>query len=160
MSSRFEPRPIQRPQRGFSLIEVLIALAIMGIVALGIVGAFSRSMVLNASASDYAGISAVARRQLELLRAQPLGSADLTGGAHTAQTIDDAAGEPLYEMEYTVLNYTVVNWGQIQGTATWTVATSEANTDVKKITLTIRSLKEGLTGRREVTVTALAVGGG
>jgi prepilin-type N-terminal cleavage/methylation domain-containing protein len=151
-----------RSQRagGFSLIEVLIALAIMGIIALGIVGVFSRSMILNASAFDYAGISAVARRQLEQLRAQPLGSANLAGGSYGPEVIADAQGEPAYEMEYTVENYYVTNWAGVQGTSTWNAAPDEADTNVKKITLTLRSLKEGLTGRREVTVTALAVGGG
>ena len=145
---------------GFSLIEVLVALAILGIIALGIVGVFSRSMIINASASDYAGISAVARRQLEQLRAQPMAGADLTGGSHGPETIEDAEGNPLYELEYTVDNYRVTNWSEVQGTSAWTAATDEASTDVKKITMTIRSLKEGLVGRREVTVTALATGGG
>lgn len=54
-----------RRQRGMSLIEVLVAVLIMTVVALGIIPLFTRSMRQNREGSNYTNLTNVARGALE-----------------------------------------------------------------------------------------------
>ena len=147
-------------ERGLSLIEVLIALAILAIVALGIVGLFTRSIATNAAGQDMATVAAVTRQAVEAIQAQDFTAVPSNGGA--VQTLTDPTGTGAYEVRYTVVDYHVQNWPQIEGTATppvWPVPTGVQIANLKKVTLNVRSTRP-LEGRRELTVTFLKVPSG
>jgi prepilin-type N-terminal cleavage/methylation domain-containing protein len=148
-------------RRGFSLIEVLIALAILGLVILGVVGLFSRSIGVNASGFEYATLSAVARQSVEVLQGQPFAAVADTGGAPV--TLPDPTGTNNYTVRYTCIDYFVTTWADVQGTGSpapaWPTPTAGQAANLKKITLTVESQRE-LEGRRALTVTMLKVPSG
>ncbi len=149
--------------RGFSLLEVLIALAILGLVVLGVVGLFSRSIVVNASSFDYATLSSVARQSVEVIQGQPFGAVADTGGA--TATLPDPTGTGEYTITYTCIDYFITSWNNIQGTGTpppaWPTPGPGQAANLKKITLTVQSNpNRPIQGRRELTVTMLKVPSG
>jgi len=167
---RIGPKP--QPQQGFSLVEVLVALAILGFVVLGIVGLFSRAVIENASGYDYARLSAVARQVLEDIQGRPFTDAALAPGSGqwTAGVPDG------FQVDYIINDYRVADWNSVLGTASWPtpaatgtpVPTGTPNptpgpstiANVKKITLHVRSTNATLLGRRDFTVTAVKVPSG
>ncbi len=140
---------------GFSFVEILIAVAILSFVALGIAGLFSHSMVVNATAHDYAVLSAEARWAMEALQARTFADA----------TLDDTAGTPatwatqnsFITIEYTVDDYHVENWTEAVGV--WPLPSAQNPTNLKRITMTVASTKNTLLGRRVLTVSALKIPG-
>jgi len=147
-------------ERGLSMIEVLIALAILAVVALGIVGLFTQSIATNAAGQDMATVSAVTRQAVEVLQAQDFTAVPSNAGA--VQTLTDPTGSGAYQIRYTVIDYHVQNWPQIEGTGappTWPLPTGGQVANLKKVTLNVRSTKP-FEGRRELTVTFLKVPSG
>ena len=75
--------------RGFSLLEAVIAMLLMTVIALGSASLFSYSIYNNSGASDRATSIAIAQEALELLRSAQFNStttdATLAGGT-TSQT--------------------------------------------------------------------------
>jgi len=80
-ASRLEARgPVAaraRGEKGFSLIEVLIAAGIFLIVALGIVPFFTQAIVNNRAGADYTQSTNFAKSELERLFSLPMSSPDL-----------------------------------------------------------------------------------
>lgn len=148
---------------GFSLVEVLIAVAILGIVALGIVGLFSHSIVVNASGYDYAVLSGVARQALEQLQALPFDDPALDPSlSPNPKSWPDPTATGRYTITYTVTDYAVGAWSDVGapvGTpppepAAWpTPGLEPAN--LKRITLGVASESQSLFGNRQFVVTAL-----
>jgi prepilin-type N-terminal cleavage/methylation domain-containing protein len=66
-----------RGEKGFSLIEVLIAAGIFLIVALGIVPFFTQAIVNNRAGADFTQSTNYAKSELERLYALPFSSPDL-----------------------------------------------------------------------------------
>jgi prepilin-type N-terminal cleavage/methylation domain-containing protein len=66
-----------RGEKGFSLIEVLIAAGIFLIVALGIVPFFTQAIVNNRAGADYTQSTNYAKSELERLFSLPMSSPDL-----------------------------------------------------------------------------------
>jgi prepilin-type N-terminal cleavage/methylation domain-containing protein len=64
MKTRRTP-PARRRHRGFSMIETLIAAALIGVVAIGIIPLFTRSMVDNMAGSDYTRVTNYAKSKEE-----------------------------------------------------------------------------------------------
>ncbi len=107
-----DTRSAGRPT-GFSFVEILIAIAILSFVALGIAGLFSHSMVVNASAHDYALLSSQARWAMEALQARTFADAVLVDTAGTPRTW--VTQTPTITIEYTVDDYHVENWAEAAG---------------------------------------------
>jgi len=55
----------RRRQRGFSMIETLIAAALIGVIAIGIIPMFTRSMIDNMAGSDYTRVTNYAKSKEE-----------------------------------------------------------------------------------------------
>ena len=77
----------RRKERGFSLIEVLIASVIMLIIALGVISLFTMAMSSNLQGGDNTKAANFAREKLELLWQIPFNDPQLTiaGAATTHQ---------------------------------------------------------------------------
>jgi prepilin-type N-terminal cleavage/methylation domain-containing protein len=73
-----------RGEKGFSLIEVLIAAGIFLIVALGIVPFFTQAIVNNRAGADYTQSTNYAKSELERLFSLPMSSPDLQVTAGTS----------------------------------------------------------------------------
>ena len=73
------PRAAAR-ESGLTLVELLIALALLGFVLLGIAPLFIASMKSNYSANEYTSINILARDRLEQLMNLPFNDAQLTPG--------------------------------------------------------------------------------
>ncbi len=62
---------------GFSLIEVMIAAAILLVVALGVLPIFSQAIVNNRAGADYTQVTNIAKSELERLYSLPFWSPEL-----------------------------------------------------------------------------------
>src|SRR2546430_15287112 len=71
-----------RGQRGLTLVELLIAVALLGFVLLGIAPLFIASMRSNYSANEYTSIHILARDRLEQLMNLTFDDTQLTVGFH------------------------------------------------------------------------------
>lgn len=146
--------PENRSSAGFTLIEILIAIVILGFVALSIAGLFSHSMVVNASGHDYAMLSTEARFALESLLALPFGHAALEA---TSTPRSWTPADPGFTIVYTVDDFVISNWTTL-GAGTWQPAVgSEGN--LKRITMTVASTNQILEGNRILTVSSLKIPG-
>jgi prepilin-type N-terminal cleavage/methylation domain-containing protein len=67
----------RRLERGFSLIEVLVAAALLLVVALGVLPLFTRSMSNNLAGNDYMQATNIAKSEVERLYELPFNSPDL-----------------------------------------------------------------------------------
>jgi prepilin-type N-terminal cleavage/methylation domain-containing protein len=77
-ASRLDGRSVPaRGEKGFSLIEVLIAAGIFLIVALGIVPFFTQAIVNNRAGADFTQSTNYAKSELERLYSLPFNSPDL-----------------------------------------------------------------------------------
>ena len=92
-------------ESGFSLIEVIIALAILLVAVLGIFAAFTYSTIYNGGNSRRSQALSVFQQEIELLRSAKftptIMDSSLTGGVKTARTVTAADGFT-YRVETTV----------------------------------------------------------
>ncbi len=72
----------RRSQSGLTLIEMLLALALLGFILLGILPLFIGSVKSNFSANEYTSIHNLSRDRLEQLMNLPFGDAQLAAGIH------------------------------------------------------------------------------
>ena len=146
-----------RSDDGFTLIEVLMALLILAIVALGVAGMFSHAMVVNASGYDYARLASEARFVLEELRARPFNDPTLVATTGTVWIPQGAAySNRNFTATYAITDFSITNWSDL---GVWTAPTGGVPGNVKRITVRLRSTAQNLQGRRELVVSALKVGG-
>lgn len=154
-------------EAGFSLVEVLIAVAILGIVALGIVGLFSHSIVVNASGYDYAVLSGVARQSLEQLQSLPFLDPQLAATGGTPRVWPDPTGTGRFAITLTVTDYGVTGWTDVGAEpptappdpTAWPAPAALRPNNLKRITLGVSSTNEGMQGRgrRQFVVSALKI---
>jgi len=146
---------IPRSDDGFTLIEVLVALLILAIVALGVAGMFSHAMVVNASGYDYARLASQARFVLEELRARPFDDPTLVATTGTLWVPQGAAySNRNFTATYAITDFSITNWNDL---GVWTAPTGGLPGNVKRITVRLRSTAQNLQGRRELVVSALKV---
>lgn len=81
-------------QRGFSIIEVCIALLILLIASIGVATAFVYSIHNNSSAADRSMALAVAQQRLEELRSKDFNHSDLDATANPVVETVISAGRP------------------------------------------------------------------
>lgn len=144
----------QRSDQGFTLIEVLVALLILAIVALGIAGMFSHAMIVNASGYDYARLASQARFVLEELHARPFNDPTLDTTANTTWVPQNASySNRDFTASYAITEFTIGNWTDLGGT--WPVTAAGGAGSIKRITVRVRSTAQNLSGRREFVVSAL-----
>jgi Tfp pilus assembly protein PilV len=115
-----QPERSQKNERGFTLIETVVALVVMMVVGLAVASLFVYAVQNNLGGGERALAMAVAQQHLEQFRSVPFDDATLTAGTTTLPTVTNGDR-----------NYTVVR----------TIA-NETNTDgnsklLKKITITV-----------------------
>jgi prepilin-type N-terminal cleavage/methylation domain-containing protein len=147
---------IATDERGFSLLELLVALLILAFVALGIASLFSHAQLTNASGYDYALLASEARRSLEDLLATPFNDAALIDTAGTPRQLTTARRG--FDIRYTVQDFQVLTWNQLTSPP-WPTPATAAEANLKQITLRVSSTTRILTGRREFVVSAIKIAG-
>ncbi len=135
-----ESFPNKHPQseRGFSVVEVLIAALILLFILLGLLPIFTRSAMSNSSGNQYTQITNAAKSELERLMDLPIGS---------VETSVPAAANELVTTKY----YSGVSKTWVDG------ATLAAETPIWNRKVTIRQCD--LTGLVSGRCTTLLVGG-
>jgi type II secretory pathway pseudopilin PulG len=95
----FTPLPVQlneRPESGFTLVEVVVAMVVLMIALLGVFGTFTYAINYNAGNNSRAQALAVLQQEVELLRSAKftptMVDTDLQGGAKTPKTVTAANG--------------------------------------------------------------------
>jgi Tfp pilus assembly major pilin PilA len=107
-----------RGEAGFSMVEALIAAAILLIIAIGMIPLFARSMVNNALGSDYTQATTFSKTNIEKIQKAPFESKDITLTAGTSlQRVDyvektATQGTPVTDRDwaYTVTNNNALIW--------------------------------------------------
>ena len=72
----------KKGEEGFSLVEILLAVAILAIVCLGIMALLPNGYMQITNAGRKATIDHIGQRQLDYLRSIPVTHIDLTAGTH------------------------------------------------------------------------------
>ncbi len=142
-----------RGERGFSLIELLVALLILAFVALGIASLFSHAQITNASGFDYALLASEARRTIETLQAAPFNDVSLNDTA--GGSVQWTPARKGFDVRYTVQDFEVHTWAAMAGA--WPVAATAADANMKQITVRVRSTTNLLRGRREFVSSAVKI---
>jgi len=138
-------------EAGFSLIELLVALLILGFVALSIVGALNYGMVLNGTSRDYSKASNLAKSRLEQLAALPFTAPQLASNTIHNEVTDDG----LYNIGYVVRDFAISGSSSDPATVFAGVpVTGGGFTNVKIITVSVSALGTA-PGIRSVTVEAV-----
>jgi prepilin-type N-terminal cleavage/methylation domain-containing protein len=142
---------MKRQSRGFTLVEVLVATALMACGLLGIAPLFTNSLTSNAAGEDFSKLNALAKQQLEQCLQYgfddprlgvPTGASftilDESGASHTytgqlyrneiatSQSVGGVTGTIPYELVYTVQDFTI---DRLSATATPDPATAVVDTD-------------------------------
>lgn len=145
----------RRREAGLTLVEMLIALALLAIVLLGIAPLFIASVRSNYSAYEYTSIHNLARDRLEQLMNLPFGDQQLAQGSYVndlpTTLPDPATGIPPSNVKnplqrtYTVNNFTTTP-PLAAGNAFVLNATGPAvPCDFKRIDVTVTSVSGGTT---------------
>lgn len=143
-----------KPQAGVTLVELLIAVALLGIVLLGIAPLFIASVRSNYSANEYTSIHNLARDRLEQLMNLPVTNAQLSAATATfpndlpTTMPDPVTGVPPstvvnpFERTYTVNHFTTTP-GAAGAPFTLTAVAAGQPYDFKEIVVTVRSTSGG-----------------
>lgn len=147
-------RAKRRGERGLSLIEMLIALALLGFILLGILPLFMGSVKSNFSANEYTSIHNLSRDRLEQLMNLPFSDAQLSAGVHAndlpAVMPDPATGVPPasggvpnpFTLSYQVRQYQIPASGAVATGAPFTptrVIVAGQTFQYKRIDVTVQS---------------------
>jgi Tfp pilus assembly protein PilV len=98
---------MKKSEAGFSMVEALIAAAILLIIAIGMIPLFARSMVNNTLGSDYTQASTYSKSNLEVAQKMPFETIGLTLTTGTSlQTVNYVGktatnGSPVSSQDWT-----------------------------------------------------------
>ena len=98
--------------RGFSLIEILLAIAILAVVALGIMALLPGGYKQITNAGRTARINHLAQMQMDYLRTLPVTASDLNVGTHPSLARLFPLGtdeDGKYSVKWTVRDYTAMS---------------------------------------------------
>ena len=96
-----------KSQDGFSLIEILLAIAILAIVALGIMTLLPGGYKQITNAGRTATLNHLAQMQLDYLRTLPVSASDLTAGTHPGVArMFPLGADAKYSVRWIVRDYT------------------------------------------------------
>lgn len=170
MSQRARASNVPAGQRGFTIVEVLMAAALFLFITLSITALFSKSVVSNRSGADSSAITALTRTQaedlfqadLDALRLEvPAGFDELVLRQYwdeTTQTFTETAPadgvKAKYEREIRVRN---CNIGDMADGTCDTPITSDMDQELislKEIVITLESPIEALLGGRRLQLTS------
>lgn len=151
-------------QRGLSLVEVLVAVAILGFVALGIASLFSYSMVTNASGFDYALIASEARRALETLKSIDFEDPALADTGATPVAIETrlAGYTPRqgFDVTFTAQSFHVQAADPLDDMSAWEAPDPDASRPANLLRVTVSvSSRAGFIGQRNFVATTLLARG-
>ncbi len=110
-----------RGQAGFSIIEVLAAMAIFGILAAGLTSATVGTIKSNSISRQAAAATALVQNKVEQLRAPTVPVADLTAGLHSD------ARNPMSSLGH----------GGGTFTRTWQVTRNSPRTGIAQVVVTV-----------------------
>ncbi|MGD8331060.1 MAG: type II secretion system protein [Acidobacteriota bacterium] len=82
-------------QAGFTLIEVLVATGLVGLVALAVAPLMLMAVQTSAVAQEATDLISVGSEQIEILRALPFTDARLAAGGSITSSVDDYSLDPL-----------------------------------------------------------------
>jgi prepilin-type N-terminal cleavage/methylation domain-containing protein len=85
---------LRRGDAGVTLVELLIAVALLGFILLGIAPLFIGSMKSNYSANEYTSIHNIARDRLEQLMTLPFNDPQLGPGLHGTSDLPPTMPDP------------------------------------------------------------------
>jgi len=107
-------RAFQNSSRGFTLVEVLVAIALIGIVAIAILGAIATSSRVVSVGDVRTTAESLARQQMEYIKSQYYNSTTSVANEPTYQKVGDIpAGYSIWSVNYAgavVTNITGVPW--------------------------------------------------
>jgi prepilin-type N-terminal cleavage/methylation domain-containing protein len=131
-------------ERGVTLIELLVALALLAFVLLGITPLFMASVKSNFSANEYTSIHVLARDRLEQLMNLPFTDAQLAPGDHCVSlpaTLPSGALNP-FTITYTVIQFQIPPGATVATGASFVPTTPTGPSQpfqYKQIDVTVRS---------------------
>ena len=155
LTRRRESGLTRRREAGLTLVEMLIAVALLGIVLLGIAPLFLASVRSNYSAYEYTSIHNLARDRLEQLMNLPVNDQQLASGAYVndlpTTLPDPTTGVPPSNVKnplqrtYTVDNVVTTPPGAPGNAFVLTAVGAGAPCDFKRINVTVTSVSGGTT---------------
>ena len=134
----------RQSQRGVTLIELLVALALLAFVLLGITPLFMASVKSNFSANEYTSIHVLARDRLEQLMNLPFTDDQLKAGDHCVTlpaTLPSGALNP-FTVTYTVIQFQIPPGATVAANASFVPTTPTGPNQpfqYKQIDVTVKS---------------------
>ncbi len=153
---------LKRREGGMTLIELLVAMAILAVVILSVIGLFTQSVTLNASGMDYTRVNDLVRDKVEELIGLPFDDPSLVvpDGQDSLVIPDDlntGGTPPLFTRVCEIRQVQLTKDGDVDAElATPTVATAA---NLKVMTVTVASGRSFLSGQRVLRLTALRADG-
>lgn len=124
-------------QRGFTLLELLIALVILAIGLLGLAGLHVSAMHGNVSGFKISTASAVAQQRIEELKALDPSDAALSAGDHVDGSV--TVQGVTYNRSYAIQdNMPITGTSTITLTVTWTEPATGANQSTRIFTRIVK----------------------